>query len=285
MIAINLRGAGEAVKNHRVPKCARLGVRGDSMTFPLWTYPLLFVTGLFAGLVDTVAGGGGVISLPILLNLGMPVPLALGTNKFQACFGSVSATFHFARQGLIDWRSCRLGVAMTAVGAVSGALAIHLIDNALLAQLMPWLLGAIVVYSIVRPHAGSADHPPRMRPGMFFILFGLGLGFYDGFFGPGTGSFWTIALIAVQGFNFVRATATTKLMNATSNVTSLVWFAAAGQVDYTAGAVMGAGQLVGSKLGSGLVVKKGARFIRPIFLTMVVLTVLRLVYVSLTRPQ
>lgn len=255
------------------------------MNFPLWTYPLLFVAGLFAGLVDTVAGGGGIISLPILLNLGMPVPLALGTNKFQACFGSVSATFHFARQGLIDWRTCRLGIAMTATGAVAGALAVHLIDNRILSQIMPWLLGAIVVYSIVRPQAGSSDHPPRMSPARFFVLFGLGLGFYDGFFGPGTGSFWTIALVAVQGFNFVRATACTKLMNATSNVAGLAWFAATGQVDYGAGAVMGAGQLVGAKLGSGLVVKKGARFIRPIFLTMVVLTVLRLVYVSITRPQ
>lgn len=254
------------------------------MSYSFWAYPLLFATGLFAGLVDSIAGGGGIISLPVLLNLGLPVPVALGTNKFQACFGSVSATFHYARQGLIDWSSCRVGILMTAAGALAGAVAVRSIDGHVLEKIMPWLLGAIVVYSIVRPQAGSADHPPRMRTGVFFTAFGLGLGFYDGFFGPGTGSFWTIALIAVQGFNFVRATACTKLMNATSNVAGLALFAAAGSVDYAAGAVMGAGQLAGAKLGTHLVLKKGARFIRPIFLTMVVLTVLRLVYVNLSRP-
>jgi uncharacterized membrane protein YfcA len=174
----------------------------------------------------------------------MPVPLALGTNKFQACFGSVSATFHFARQGLIDWRASRLGLIMTAAGAATGVLVVQLIDNRVLSEIMPWLLGAIVMYSIVHPQADTADHPPRM----------------------GAGSF-------------------SKLMNATSNVTSLMWFAALGQVDYIAGVAMGSGQLVGAKLGSSLVVKKGARFIRPLFLTMVVLTVLRLLYVSVTNPQ
>lgn len=255
------------------------------MHFPFWAYPLLFVAGVFAGLVDSIAGGGGIISLPVLLNLGLPVPMALGTNKFQACFGSVSATFHYARAGWIDWRACRAGILATALGAVAGALAVRAIDGRILEKIMPWLLGAIVVYSIFRPQVGAADHPPKLKAGVFFTAFGLVLGFYDGFFGPGTGSFWTIALITVQGCNFLKATALTKLMNATSNVASLVLFAAAGQVDYAAGAVMGAGQFAGAKLGTGLVIKKGARFIRPIFLTMVVLTVLRLVYVSLSRPQ
>ena len=253
------------------------------MTGSFWIYPLLFATGVFAGLVDSIAGGGGVISLPVLLNLGLPVPLALGTNKFQACFGSISAAFHYGREGLIGRN--RVGVLMSAVGAMAGAYAVRSIGSGVLDKIIPWLLGAIVVYSIFRPEVGTGDHPPRMGAIWFFIWFGLGLGFYDGFFGPGTGSFWMIALVMLQGFNFVKATACTKLMNATSNVASLLFFAAGGEVDYLAGAIMGAGQLAGAKLGTGMVIKRGARFIRPIFLTMVVLTVLRLIYVSYTRAK
>lgn len=254
------------------------------MTFPFWTYPLLFLVGVVAGLVDAIAGGGGIITLPVLLNLGLPVPLALGTNKLQSSFGSVAATVHYARLGLIDWRFARLGVLFTAWGALGGALSVRLIDGQVLSQLIPWLLGAIVLYSIFRPQVGAADHPPRMPPGWFFVCFGTGLGFYDGFFGPGTGSFWTIALVMVQGYNFLKATAYTKVMNATSNVASLGFFIWAGNVDYVAGATMGAGQWVGARIGTGLVIKKGARFIRPLFLAMAVLTVLRLVYVTLQNP-
>lgn len=248
-------------------------------------YPFLFLVGLAAGLVDAIAGGGGVISLPVLLNLGYPVPLALGTNKLQASFGSVAATVHYARAGLIETSMVRLGVPPTLVGAAAGAVCVQYIDGRLLAQTVPWLLGAIVVYTLFRPTIGEHDHPAKMRMNVFFIALGGVLGFYDGFFGPGTGSFWTIALVAVQGFSFLRATACTKLMNATSNVTGLAFFLYGGNVDFAAGAAMGAGQVVGARLGTGLAFKRGARFIRPIFMAMVVLTVVRLVYVAMTQPS
>lgn len=250
------------------------------MQLPLWAYPALFLTGLVAGLVDAVAGGGGILTVPVLLNLGLPVPVALGTNKLQASFGSVVAARHFIKSGLVDLRQCRLGIAMTLIGSVAGAAAVHLIDNRHLETLIPWMLAAIVVYTVVRPRVGVQDHPPRLSATTFFSCFGLGLGFYDGFFGPGTGSFWTIALVAVMGFNFAKATGFTKVMNATSNVAALVFFVAAGQVSYLAGLSMGAGQIVGARIGSALVVRKGARFVRPIFLAMVVLVMLRLLWVA-----
>lgn len=249
------------------------------MSLSWWAYPVLFLVGVAAGLVDAVAGGGGIITVPVLLNLGLPVPVALGTNKLQASFGSVVAAGHFVRSGLVDLRACAFGIALTLLGALAGAIAVNLVDNSLLETLVPWMLATIVVYSIVRPQVGVQDHPPRLSGRAFFSLFGLGLGFYDGFFGPGTGSFWTIALAAVMGFNFAKATALTKVMNATSNVAALALFVGAGQVNYTAGLVMGAGQVLGARLGSGLVVRKGARFVRPIFLTMVVLVMLRLLWV------
>jgi uncharacterized protein len=248
-----------------------------------WTYPLLFFTGLAAGLVDSIAGGGGIISLPVLLNLGLPPTLALGTNKLQGTCGSVSATWHYARSGLVDWRACRLGIAATLAGALAGAWVVQRIDAQILGKIIPWLLAAIVVYAIVRPRVGEQDCPPRLRADAFFALFGLGFGFYDGFFGPGVGSFWTIALVALLGYNFMKATAGTKVMNATSNIASLALFAANGQVNYSAGALMGAGQIVGARIGAGLAVRRGVRFVRPVFLTMVVLVMARLLWLAYLR--
>jgi uncharacterized membrane protein YfcA len=250
----------------------------------LWQYPLLFLTGLIAGCVDSMAGGGGLITVPVLLNLGLPVPLALGTNKLQASFGSVSASWHYSRQGVVRIRDCFAGIVMTAIGAVLGALTVQVFNQHLLDKLIPWLLGGILLYTIFRPSVGHQDHPPRWRWSWFFTAFGLGLGFYDGFFGPGTGAFWTIAFVGVQGHNFVKATGCTKVMNATSNVAALALFLLHGSVWFAGGLTMGAGQLIGAKLGSGLVVKKGARFVRPVFLTMVSITLLRLVWLSFNRP-
>jgi uncharacterized membrane protein YfcA len=250
------------------------------MGFAPWVYPLLFVTGLVAGLVDSIAGGGGLIALPVLLSLGLPVPLALGTSKLQGTFGSFSASVHYARSGLVNLRACRVGIVATFAGAVAGALAVQNTDTHLLGRLIPWLLAAIFVYTVFRPAVGVQDHPPRMRENVFFTVFGLGFGFYDGFFGPGVGSFWAITLILLLGQNFAKATAFTKVMNLTSNVAALALFAGAGLVHLGAGITMGVGQLIGARLGSGMVVRRGARFIRPIFLTVVGLTLARLWWVS-----
>lgn len=243
-----------------------------------WHFPLLFAVGLVAGTVDAVAGGGGLITVPALLNLGLPVPLAFGTNKFQSSFGSVSATWHFVRRGAVDLRTCRLGILMTLAGALLGAFAVQQIDAGLLRKVVPWLLAAILLYTLLRPAIGTHDHPPKLRVAPFFTAFGLGLGFYDGFFGPGTGSFWAISLVLVLGQNFQRATATAKVMNATSNLAALALFAAAGLVHLPAGLTMAAGQALGGRLGAGLVVTRGVRFIRPVFLIMVSLTLARLLW-------
>lgn len=255
---------------------------GDARAVHLlwWHFPVLFLVGLVAGTVDAIAGGGGLITVPALLTLGLPVPLALGTNKLQSTAGSLSATRHYVRSGAVDLRVCGGGIAATLVGAVTGALAVQRIDTHFLGFAVPWLLAAVFLYTLFRPHVGDAERPPRLGRTPFFICFGLGLGFYDGFFGPGTGSFWTIALVLGLGLDFVHATATTKVMNATSNVAALAMFAAAGLVHVGAGLTMAAGQMLGGRLGAGLVVTRGVRFIRPVFLTMVGLTLARLLWVN-----
>jgi uncharacterized membrane protein YfcA len=246
-----------------------------------WAYLLLFATGFSAGLVDSIAGGGGIISLPVLLNFGLPPQLALGTNKFQASFGSVSASWHYVRRGLVDLHACRTGILLTLVGALLGAFTVQHIESRILEKVIPLLLAAIVIYLIFQPRIGLEDQPPRVGPGPFYTAFGLGLGFYDGFFGPGTGSFWAVAFVLLCGHNLTRATAHTKVMNATSNLASLALFAAAGLVHIGAGLVMAAGQVVGARLGASLVVRKGARFVRPAFLVMAALTIVRLLWINL----
>jgi uncharacterized membrane protein YfcA len=241
------------------------------------------VVALIAGTIDAIAGGGGLITVPALLTLGLPVPLALGTNKFQSSFGSVSASRHFLNEGAVTLNECRFGILMTLVGAFAGAYAVQQIDTRLLAAVVPWMLAAILAYTLLRPAAGIHEGPPRMGTMAFFAVFGLALGFYDGFFGPGTGSFWAIALVLLLGQTFSKATATTKVMNATSNLASLALFILGGHVHYAAGLAMAAGQVVGGRVGAGLVVTRGARFVRPIFIVMATATLARLLWVRYAR--
>jgi uncharacterized protein len=248
-----------------------------------WQWPLLFATGLVAGFVDSIAGGGGMIALPVLLHCGLPPQDALGTNKLQASFGSGSATWHFARAGLVDWRECGRGVALTFLGALAGALTVQHLDPAWLKRVIPALLLAVAIYFFFKPALGEAETRPRLSRGAFDFLFGMGLGFYDGFFGPGVGTFWAMAFVLGLGFHLTKATAQTKAMNFASNVAALGLFLAAGQVMILAGLVMGAGQWLGARLGARLVVKRGTRLIRPIFLTVVVVLTVKLLCDAFVR--
>jgi uncharacterized membrane protein YfcA len=244
----------------------------------VWAVPVLFATGLVAGFVDSIAGGGGLITLPVLLNLGIPPAFAFGTNKLQASFGSGSATWHFTQSKVVSLRECGLGVLFTVIGAAAGTMLVQHLDPAFLKKFIPVLLLAIAGFMIFKPQLGEKDIHPRMTPGRFYLSAGLLLGFYDGFIGPGTGTFWAMAFMLGLGFNLTKATGHTKVMNFASNLTSLAFFLGAGQVYYGAGLAMGIGQLLGARIGSRMVVLRGAKFIRPIFLTMVFALILKLLY-------
>src|ERR1051326_6636469 len=150
-------------------------------------------------------------------------------------------------------------------------------------KIIPLLLLAVGIYALLRPQLGTQDRPPRMGRMSFDLLFGLTIGFYDGFFGPGTGTFWSIAFVLCLGFNLTRATAYTKVVNLASNLASLCLFVGRGQVYLVAGLTMGLGQVLGAKLGSGMVIKRGASFIRPIFIAVVIAVTLKLLYDSYWR--
>lgn len=239
---------------------------------------VLFTTGLVAGMIDSIAGGGGLITLPVLLAMGLPPKLALGTNKFQSSFGSFTASYHYVRKGVADLRDARLGIIMTFAGAALGAWSVQQIHSDVLAGIVPVLLFAIVVFMLFSPKLGEVSTSPKMSKPVFYVLTGLGLGFYDGFFGPGVGSFWAIVFVFGLGFDLMKATGYTKLMNFASNIVSFVVFLLGGHIWFWAGACMAVGQIIGSRIGSGLAVKRGARFIRPLYIAVVLATIAKLMW-------
>jgi uncharacterized membrane protein YfcA len=243
-----------------------------------WQVALLFATGLIAGFVDSIAGGGGLITLPVLLNLGIDPRLALGTNKLQAAFGSGSATVHYARAGAVNVAECRRACLFAFLGAATGSLLVQQLNPDLLKRLIPILLIIVAVYIWLRPQLGEKDIHPRMTRRRFDILFGFGLGFYDGFLGPGTGTFLTMAFVLWLGYNLTKATAATKVLNFATNIASLLAFLIFGKIWFIAGLVMGIGQLLGAQAGSKMVIRHGTKFIRPIFLSVVILITLKMIY-------
>ncbi|WP_257279800.1 TSUP family transporter [Endozoicomonas sp. ISHI1] len=225
---------------------------------------LLFLVAVLAGFVDSVAGGGGLITVPALLAVGLSPAQALATNKLQSTGGSFSASVYFVRRGLVNLREMRFAIFMTFVGSAAGAILVQMIDASVLRQTIPFLLLGIAAYFIISPSARIAGAATvRMSLTAFACTAGLGIGFYDGFFGPGTGSFFAIAFVSLLGYSLVMATAHTKVLNCTSNVASLLFFILGGQVVWAVGGIMLVGQFIGARLGSRMVVKRGQQIIRP----------------------
>lgn len=241
---------------------------------------LLVATGFCAGFVDSIAGGGGLISLPVLLSVGLPPQLALGTNKLQGSVGTLFASYNYIRKGVIDVQTVAPAVVFTFMGAAVGAWAVQQMDAAFVRHLIPVMLLLVLAYMVFSKNPGDMDCSARMPTFVFAAVFGLALGFYDGFFGPGTGSFWTAALIVLLGHSMTRAAGYTRIVNFTSNVVALGGFILGGNVLWSAGMCMAAGQMVGARVGSGLAIKNGARFIRPVFIAVVLVTIVRLLYVN-----
>jgi uncharacterized membrane protein YfcA len=243
---------------------------------------LMFLAGVAAGFTDAIAGGGGLIALPVLLAAGVPPHQALATNKLQASFGTFTAALNYTRAGLMPTGHLLLGIAATAAGALSGALLVRQLAADFLRPLIIAMLALMFLYMLFAPQARLEGGARRLSPTLFYPLAGLALRFYDGFFGPGTGSFWILALLALAGLGLKRATAQAKVFNFTSNVAALALFAASGLVVWSYGLLMGAGQVVGALAGSTLVQRRQARFIRLFFLLAVGATILRLLWTELS---
>ncbi len=236
----------------------------------------LFGVALVASCVDAIAGGGGLLSVPALLAAGLSPAQVLATNKLQSVFGSGTATFFYWRRGLLDLRQMASAIACTFIGALCGAALVQSLDGALMYRILPFLLVAFALFFVCSPSLSDRDRQRRIGPSLFALLIGTGVGFYDGFFGPGTGSFFVIAFVVLAGFSLTRATAHTKLLNWTSNLAALLLFSFGGAVVWKIGLVMACGQLIGARLGSRLVLAKGAGLVRPALVTVSLLMSLRL---------
>jgi uncharacterized membrane protein YfcA len=228
-----------------------------------WVYPVLTATAVLTGFIDAIAGGGGLIMLPALLFSGVPPIQALATNKLQSVFGTAVATGNYARAGLVDWRDHKLTIALVFLGATVGVLLVQSIDASVLNLIIPLLLVSVAVYVLVSPRMSDEDAHQRLSERGYAPVGGL-VGLYDGFFGPGTGTFFTTSLVALRGYGLTRATAATKLLNFTSNVASVLFFALGGQMLWLLGLCMAAGAMLGGWLGSHSAIRFGARLIRPL---------------------
>jgi hypothetical protein len=243
---------------------------------------LLCLMAFLAGFVDAVAGGGGLIQLPALL-LWLPAPLAasiptvLGTNKMSSICGTGMAVLQYARHVPIRWGS--ILPAAAAAGALSflGARTVSGLDASVLRPVVLVLLLGVAVYTFAKPDLGGR-HAPRWAPGrerLWGIALGMAIGFYDGFFGPGTGSFLMFAFIGGFGFDFLSASASARVINFATNLSAVGYFAATDRILYRYALPMAVCNILGSWLGTRLALLKGNRFVRVLFLLVVSALLLR----------
>lgn len=227
---------------------------------------ILFFTGLFAGFVDSIAGGGGLLTMPVLLWSGLPPAVALGTNKLQGTIGTLTSSINFYHKGYIPFKSALSSVIMAFCGSALGTLSVTRIDSTTLSALLPLLLMLFAVYFFFSPRLSDLDVRQRINRHVFAVTAGFAIGFYDGFFGPGTGSFYVIAYVTLLGYGAIKATAHTKLLNFSSNISALLFFQLAGLVSWKIGLVMGIGQMIGSYAGSHMTMKHGVQLIKPMLI-------------------
>lgn len=237
---------------------------------------LLFLAALLAGFIDAIAGGGGMVTIPAMLLAGIPPLQVLGTNKLQSLFGAGAASWSYARHGHVDLRAQWPMVLTAALGAAGGALTAAVAPTDWLRAALPVLLLGIALYFGLKPSADEIDRKRRVSPAVFGLGFVPVIGFYDGLFGPGTGSFLMLGFVSLAGFGILKATAHTKFLNFGSNAGALVVFLFHGAVLWKVGLVMGAGQWFGARLGSRFAMRKGARIIKPLLVTVSIALAIRL---------
>ncbi|PJC85671.1 hypothetical protein CSW98_13920 [Vibrio sp. HA2012] len=237
---------------------------------------LLFFAAGIAGFIDAIAGGGGLLTVPALLAAGIPPAQALATNKLQGAFGSFSASLYFVRAGMVSLRQLRLAIIFTFSDAAAGAELVQRIDATVLTSLIPLLLIGISLYFLCCPSTTSGE--AKVSEMIFSVTVGFCIGFYDGFFGPGTGSLFTLCFIALGGLSIVEATARTKVLNFTSNISALTFFIIAGLPVWKVGLIMAAGQFLGARMGAKVVITKGQKWIRPLVIVMSMAMAIKLLW-------
>ena len=227
---------------------------------------LLAVAGAFAGFVDSIVGGGGLISVPAMLLTNLPPSVALGSNKLSSIFGAGSASITFLRNHMVDFRLVRKLLPFTFIGSMLGTLAVVSLPPLYVKPIIIVLLVAVTLFVVFKKNWGEVNRTSQVMGRALYICmaFALGIGIYDGFIGP--------------GFDFLHASANAKILNFTSNLASLLVFLYLGHVNIMYGLAAAVGQVVGAYLGSHLAIAKGSSLVRVVFLSVTTVMLLKLVF-------
>lgn len=231
-----------------------------------------------AGFVDSIAGGGGLITLPVLLLAGATPLQAFSTNKLQGAFGAATAALTYAAKGQVNLRA-QLGAASLAfLSGIAGAFLVSVLPTETLRRVLPFVLIAIAAFFAFRKGLDDSDRAERITPAAFTAFVVPVIGFYDGLIGPGAGAFYMIGFVMLAGYGVLRATAHTKLLNFASNIGGVAAFAAIGAPWWVTGIAMGFAQVAGASLGARLAMKKGARLIKPLLVVTSTALAVRLIW-------
>ena len=240
---------------------------------------IVTLASLLAGFVDAIVGGGGLILLPALFATFASAPPAtlLGTNKSAAFWGTAMATWQYSRRVTLRWPAMLPATAAGFAGAFAGAWVVTLISADFLRKLLPLVLVALLAYTLARKDLGRT-HAPRLaarQEAWAASALGLAIGFYVGFFGPGTGSFFVFLFVRVLGYDFLHASASAKLLNLASNAAALLLFSLKGHVWWHFAVPLAVANVLGSVLGTWMALRHGAGFVRVIFIVVVSLLILK----------
>ncbi len=242
---------------------------------------MLALVGISAGFIDAVVGGGGLLSIPALLSLGITPHQTLGTNKLASCFSSFTSSLTYFRQQLFTPSLWYHTAIATFIGAVSGSALVIAVDNDWLIKILPVMIIAVAVYSLLSPNAIGCENaemikqsPDKRRQ----WLTGFVWGGYDGFAGPGIGAFWTISVSRLYGLPLLNSCGLARSMTLISNITALIVFMSLGKVNYIIGILLGVFMMLGSFTGARVAIRFGSPFIKPIFITVVLFMSLHLAW-------
>ena len=236
-------------------------------------YIILFCVALFASAIDAIAGGGGLLVVPTMLLLGMNPLVTLGTNKLQSCFGTATSSYNYYKNGLLKEKNIYLLVSLSFMGSLIGTLLVSQLSNELLTNLIPVLLISAAIFLIL--NRGNKLKISKSLMIAFTPLILL-IGFYDGFFGPGTGTFFVLTFLIIKQRNLMEATAATKVLNFTSNFASYIVFQTKGFVIIELALIMAIAQILGANIGSKLAIKNGEKFVRPVIVLISIVLSIRI---------
>ena len=240
------------------------------------TYVILFIAAFLASLIDSIAGGGGLLTTPAMLLVGISPLNTLATNKFQSCFGTFTSTYNYYKNGLLTEPRRFLYFFLSFGGSMVGTFLVSRISNEVLESIIPILLISAAVFFILNRGPSTSNKSSSLI--FIFNVIVVLIGFYDGFFGPGTGSFFVLAFVIIKGISIMEATAITKLLNFASNFAAFIIFTLKGYVIWELGLIMAVAQIGGANLGSRFAITNGEKVVRPVLVIVSILLSIRILF-------